>query len=296
LVDTATGSFTPGCIGQRETGKVLLNQAEIDAAYRVDDGHFTRSYAHQVFKGGPLAQEALDNGEQLFSGNAGTDFGTLVDRAIPMVVAGVALEEHLAVVPDEVLSNGARRGKAYTDWVADNADKSIITAPDMWRLRRILQNVARHRDASAILEATTDMQVTFRHVDAAGHKRKALADGMTPGFLWDFKTTSSDWKQLWRSCVDYGYLWQAAWYVDAAMACGWDHHSLKFVFAQTFKPHAVRVYTLPEELVEEAREQIKVTLDQIRLRRELGVYRAPEDDEELELEFPAFLRGGRDGY
>jgi hypothetical protein len=289
---TATGSYTPGCIAQLESGKALLNQAEIDAAYRRDDGHFTRSYAHAVFKGGPLAQEALDNGEQLFSGNAATDFGSLVDRAIPMVVAGVALEDHLAVVPEEVLSNGARRGKAYTDWVADNADKSIITAADWWRLQRIIRNVTRHPAASAILEATTDMQAAFRHVDAAGHLRKGLADGVTPDYLWDFKTTSSDWKQLWRSCVDYGYLWQAAWYVDAAMACGWDHHSLKFVFAQTSKPHGVRVFTLPEELVEQAREQIRVTLDQIRLRRELGVYSSPEDDEECELEFPAFLRGG----
>lgn len=287
----AAGTYTPGCLGD---GKTLLDQEAIDRAYRIDDGHLSRSYAHAVFRGGALAQEALDHGEQLFSGNAGTDFGTIVDRAVPMVVAGVALEDRFAVVPEEVLSNGARRGKAYTDWVADNADKTVITAQDNWRLRRILQNVSRHRDAAAILEATTDMQAALRHVDAAGHKRKALTDGVTPSFLWDFKTTSSDWKQLWRSCVDYGYLWQAAWYVDAAMACGWDHHLLKFVFAQTFRPHAVRVYTLPEELVERAREQIKVTLDQIRLRKELGVYRAPEDDEELELEFPAFLRGGSD--
>lgn len=285
----AAGTYTPGCLGD---DKALLDQEAIDRAYRLADGHLSRSYAHSVFKGGALAQEALDNGEQLFSGNAGTDFGTIVDRAVPMVVAGVALESRFAVVPEEVLSNGARRGKAYTDWVADNADKTVLTAQDDWRLRRILQNVSRHRDAAAILEATTDMQAALRHVDAAGHKRKALTDGVTPEFIWDFKTTSSDWKQLWRSCVDYGYLWQAAWYVDAAMACGWDHHSLKFVFAQTFKPHAVRVYTFPEELVEQAREQIKVTLDQIRLRRELGVYRGPEDDEELELEFPAFLRGG----
>lgn len=287
-----SGTYTPGCLGD---GKALLDQESIDAAYRVDDGHFSRSYAHSVFKGGALAQEALDNGERLFSGNAGTDFGTIVDRAVPMVVAGVALEERFAVVPEEVLSNGARRGKAYTDWVADHADKTVLTAADDWRLRRILQNVTRHRDAAAILEATTDMQAALRHVDAAGHKRKALTDGVTEGFLWDFKTTSSDWKQLWRSCVDYGYLWQAAWYVDAAMACGWEHHSLKFVFAQTFKPHAVRVYTLPEELVEQAREQIKATLDQIRLRKELGVYRGPEDDEELELEFPAYFRGGSNG-
>lgn len=282
-------SVTPGCIGPDKT---LLDQEAIDSAYRAKDGYLTRSYAHSVYRGGALAQEALDNGEQLFSGNAGTDFGSLVDRAIPMVIAGVRLEDRYAVVPDDVLSNGARRGKAYTDWCKDQDGKSIVTAVDWWRLNRIVQNTLRHEAARAILEATTDCQATLRHTDFYGHKRKALTDGMTPDYLWDFKTTSSDWKQLFRSCMDYGYLWQAAWYVDAAMANGWPHHRLKFIFAQTAKPHAVRVYTLPEELVESARDQIKRTLDQIRLRQEIGVYRTPEDDEELEMEFPEWTRGG----
>jgi hypothetical protein len=293
-VDTATGFYTPGCLQQQDGGVALLDQAQIDAAYRVEDGHFTRSYAHSVFKGGPLAQEALDNGERLFSGSSATEFGSVVDRAIPMVVAGVALEDRFAVVPEEVLSNGARRGKAYTDWVADQGDRTVLPAADWWRLQRIVRNVTRHPAAIAILEATEDMQAAFRHVDSAGHKRKALADGVTPEFLWDFKTTSSPWQQLWRSCDDYGYLWQAAWYVDAAMACGWPYHQLKFIFAQTTKPHGVRVLRMPEELVERARDDIREALDQIRLRRELGVYTSPEDEEEGELEFPAFFRGGQE--
>lgn len=285
-----TGSYTPGCLCST-TGR-LLDQDAIDRAYREDDGYLTRSYAHSVFKGGGLAQEALDNGERLFSGNAGTDFGSLVDRAIPMAVAGVRLEDRYVVPPEDVLSNGARRGKAYTDWKEQQQGKAVLSEDDWFKLQRIVQNTLRNKAARSILESTKDMQATFRYTDSHGHMRKALADGVTPEFLWDYKTTSSDWKSLWRSCDDYGYLWQAAWYVDAAMACGWDHHQLRFVFAQTHRPFRVRVLTLPEELVEMARDQIKVTLDQIRLRRQLGEYRAPEDDEEMELEFPAFFRGG----
>lgn len=284
--------YTPGCLVSTNGTRQLLDQEAVDRAYRLPDGYLTRSYAHSVFKGGGIVQEMLDNGEQLFSGNAGTEFGTIVDRAIPMVVAGVPLQDRFAVPPDDVLSNGARRGKPYTEWKAENAGKTEVSPADWWRLNRIIDNLARCRRATEILDETQDMQATFRHTDIAGHRRKALTDGLTPDFLWDFKTTSSDWKSLWRSCDDFGYLWQAAWYVDAAMACGWEHHSLRFIFAQAVKPHRVRVKTLPEELVEMAREQIKVTLDQIRLRRELGAYRSPEDDEETELEFPAFFRGG----
>lgn len=288
----ATGNYTAGCILVQEGFKTLRNQAEIDAAYRLDDGHLTRSYGHSVRKYGGLGQEMLDNGESLFSGNAATDFGTLVDRAIPAVVCGCDLESLYAVPPDEVLSNGARRGKEYLAWKEQLGDRSEISSADWYRLRKIVANVCRHPAVREILEATEDCQATFRWTDAAGHRRKALADGVTPDYLWDFKTTSSSWKDLYRSCIEFGYLWQDAWYEDGAIACGWEPHRLRFVFAQTAKPFAVRVYTLPQDLVNQAREQIRVTLDQIALRRELGLYASQEDEEVLELDFPAWTRGG----
>lgn len=289
---TATGNYTPGCILVSDGVKTLRNQAEIDNAYRLEDGHLTRSYAHSVRRHGGLGQEMLDNGESLFSGNAGTDFGSLVDRAIPAVICGIDLERLYAVPPDEVLSNGARRGKEYTAWKAGIGDRLEISGADWYRLTRIVGNVCRHPAASAILADTEDCQATFRWTDEAGHRRKSLADGVTPRYLWDFKTTSSSWKDLYRSCMDFGYLWQDAWYEDGAIACGWEPHRLKFIFAQTAKPFAVRVYTLPQDLVEQARVQIRVTLDQIALRRELGLYRSSEDEEVLELDFPAWTRGG----
>jgi hypothetical protein len=286
------GHYTGGCLDA--STRQLLDQEAIDRAYRQDDGHYTRSYAHAVYRGGGLAQECLDNGESLFSGNAGTSFGTLVDRAIPASIAGVPLSDIYAVPPDEVLSNGARRGKPYLEWKANLGSKQDVTAEDYWRIQRILDNCARHPVVVDIFDATQDCQATFRHTDAAGHQRKALADGVTELFLWDFKTTSSSWDQLYRSCMDYGYLWQDAWYSDAALACDWPPHRLKFVFAQTVKPFGVRVYTLPTDLVEQAREQIARTLDQIALRRELGYYRSDEDEEEGELVFPPWTR--RNGH
>jgi hypothetical protein len=291
-VATATSSYTAGCILEVDGVRKLGNQAEIDRLYRLEDGHFTRSYVHSVMQYGGLGQEMLDNGERLFTGNSATDFGTLVDRAIPMVVCGARLEDYYAIPPEGVLSNGARRGKAYTEWKEQLGDKLEILAGDWYRMQKIIDNVCLHPAASEILEATEDCQATFRWVDTAGYPRKALADGVTPQFLWDFKTTSSDWKDLHRSCMNFGYLAQDAWYEEGAVACGWPEHRLRFVFAQTQKPFAVRVYTLPQDMVDLARERIQVTLEQIALRRELGIYRGPEEMEVLELEFPRWTRGG----
>jgi hypothetical protein len=293
-VATATSSYTAGCILDVAGLRRLGDQAAIDATYRLEDGHFTRSYVHSVMQYGGLGQEMLDNGERLFTGNSATDFGTLVDRAIPMVVCGVRLEDYYAVPPEAVLSNGARRGKAYTEWKEQLGAKLEVSAADWYRLKKIIDNVCLHPAASEILEETEDCQACFRWIDPSGYPRKALADGVTPHYLWDFKTTSSDWKDLYRSCMNFGYLAQDAWYEDGAVANGWPPHRLKFVFAQTQKPYAVRVYTMPQDMVDLARERLAVTLDQIALRRELGLYRGPEDEEVLELEFPSWTRGERE--
>lgn len=290
MTSTLNGHYAAGCLESTGSGLRLLDQDAVDRLYRADDGYYTRSYAHSVFRGGGLAQECLDRGESLFSGNAGTSFGSLVDRAIPAVIAGQKLADLYATPPEEVLSNGARRGKAYTEWKDSLEGRREISAEDWDRLNRIVANCLRHPRVVEIFDQTQDCQATFRHTDDAGHKRKALADGVGRRFLWDFKTTSSSWDQLYRSCIDYGYLWQDAWYEQAAVACGWEPHRLKFVFAQTAKPFGVRVYTFPEDLVDQARVQIARTLDQIALRRELGYYRSAEDEEEGVLDFPHWTR------
>lgn len=285
----ANGNYTPGCIGE---DRQLLDQEAIDSAYRLDDGYLTRSYGHSVWKYGGVGQELLDRGESLFSGNSGTSFGTIVDRLIPALICGKTIDDLYAYAPDEVLSNGARRGQAYTQWKADLGPRRDLSRDDFFRARAIAENTLKHPAAGRILHCTMDCQGAMRWEDDAGHKRKALLDGLTPDFAWDFKTTSSDWKNLWRSCDDYGYLWQAAWYQDGLIACDITDEPLKFVFAQTFRPYAVRVRTLPPDLVDQARDEIRETLAQIALRREIGVYSSPEDDEEGELEFPAFMRRG----
>jgi hypothetical protein len=283
-------SYTRGCIDST-TGEIF-DQEAIDAAYRLKDGHITRSEAFAIYEGGGPAQEMLESGLKLFSGNAGTDFGTIVDRSIPLLVTGGLLSDLFVVPPDEVLSNGARRGKPYQEWRASLEGRLEVSAADWWRLDRIFCNAGEHARFREILKETIDCQAAFRWVDEGGHYRKALLDGLTPGYGWDFKTTSSSWKNVWRSFMDYGYVWQSAWYSDAIKACGWPDSDLKFVIAQSHRPHAIRVRTVPRELVQRAREQIARTLDQIAWRRELGVYRAPDDEEEQELEFPAWVYGG----
>lgn len=286
MTTTLNGTYTAGCLD----GRTLLKQEPVDKAYRQDDGHFTRSYAHSVFKGGGPAQECLDNGESLFDGNPSTTFGTLVDRAIPAVICGVDLAGMYAVPPEDVLSNGARRGNAYLKWKESLVGLMEITADDWERLQRIVANCLAHPRVREIFEATEDCQAVLRHTDASGHRRKCMTDGVTKEFLWDFKTTSSSWGELGKSFFNFGYLWQDAWYEQAAVACGWEPHRLRFIVAQSMKPYAVRVYTNPEEMVDRARVDIARTLDQIALRRKLNYYRSVEDEEEVVLDYPAWIR------
>jgi hypothetical protein len=283
--------YTPGILGK--DGEIQ-SSAAVDAAYRVDDGHLTRSYAHTVFRDGALAQEMIDNGEVYFAGSSATDFGSIVDRAVAMTVAGVGYADLFIIPPSEVLaSDGSKKGKKYTDWRdSQDPESTILTQADLEKLNRVMANTLNNKAVREIFDDTKDCQAAFRWTDENNNKRKALADGMTEKFLWDFKTTSSPWWKLTTSCYEYGYFWQDAWYEDAAIAHDYEPHRLRFIFAQTVKPYAVRVYELDQDVVDKARKQIDSTLHQIQLRKELGIYRSIEDDEVLTLDMPAWAKGG----
>lgn len=283
--------YTPGVIG--EDGEIRPVD-KIDEAYRKEDGHITRSYAHTVFREGAIAQEMMDAGESFFSGSSSTDFGSLVDRAVSMTLAGADLADLFLVPPADVLaSDGSKKGKKYTDWRDAQAPESVIvSASDFDKVDRVLLNTIRNKAAKEIFDQTKDVQGAFRWKDKHGRLRKSLADGVTPSFLWDYKTTSSPWWDLSSSFARYGYIWQDAWYEDGAVANGWEPHRLRFIVAQSSKPFGVRVYELEQEAVDFAREQIDATLHQMELRKEIGIYRSVEDDEVLTLEMPAWAKGG----
>lgn len=236
--------------------------------------------------GGRAQRFAEVEGRSLFSGNASTTFGSLVDGAFEAECRGIDWRTRCAVAPPDVLAaDGSRRGKPFQAWRASLAADAIeCSAADFEKTGLIIKSILEHKKASELVSSTTHTQFSVFRTDKNGHRVKARADGVTPECWYDLKTTSSEWHELKWSFRRFHYDWQAAWYSDSAYACGWAPFVFRFIVVQTFPPFDVQVVRLKEEHVDRARVEIDETLYEIRRREETGIYVADSYHEEQELD------------
>lgn len=244
-------------------------------AYHAEKGHISRSTAHRYagVEGG-RAQRFAERGGVLFGGNASTGFGTAVDIACGAEMRGVDWRTQIAVPPAGVLAaDGSRRGKAYQEWKATLGGNGCeVNATDFEKIGEIIEAIREHNVARELMEAATHSQYSVFWTDENGHPRKARADGVTKREWFDLKTTSSEWRDLKYSFRRFGYDWQHVWYSDAARVAGFEPFEFKFIVVQTFAPFNVKVVTLNEAAIARAALEISETLDEIRRRRETGIY------------------------
>lgn len=271
-------------------GPVSLSRRELsNEEYHGEKKHLSRSYAHQIFRYGGRGQWLLKQGRKLVSMNSGLKIGSWFDAFWEAKALGQDTDQLFVVAPQDVLAaDGSRRGKPYTEW-AKAQTGMIVTQDDIDLLQLMWDGVDANETAVRYLHDTTDTQRSVFWVDRNGHKRKSRFDGQTGEKVYDVKTTSSPWDQVHKSFLDYGYIWQAAWYTDSAYQIGYEPFAMPFIVVQTVPPYETRVFTMPCELVDAAREQIDQTLDAIRLRQETGEYLPADYGVETEMKFPGWI-------
>lgn len=265
--------------------------------YHSADGHISRSTIHMASKYGPDGYRLMLDGVQFFAGSNATRIGAAFDELVERrILLGKSFDQQLAIPPADVLtSNGQRRGKAYTQWVAEirGSGKTVSSVDEYDLFMRMEDSMMRNRAAREIVEATTMCQRSVWWETAEGHKLKARFDGETPTGIWDLKSTSASWRDLPRKCYDLGYIWQATLYTLAAEAAGIPHGEaweMPFVFVQTVPPFQCRVRTFPQDMCLEARDEIMRTLDWMRECREAGEFHDPDSETCEEMQFPPYFR------
>lgn len=245
--------------------------------YHSETGHRSRSEAAR-YRGvmGGRAQRFRDlYGKSLFAGNSSTQFGTLVDVAFERECSGNEWRSAIVTPPRDVLaSDGSRRGKAFTEWRASLPPGCLeCSEQDYEKVGDIIVSLREHRAASLLMDKCVYSQYSVFWHDDHGHARKARADGVTQHGWFDLKTTSSDWSDLKHSFRRFAYDWQAAWYTDASLAAGLKNPwKFPFIVVQVWPPFDVAVFTLPDDVVDRARSEIALTLDEMRRRSETGIY------------------------
>ena len=161
---------------------------------------------------------------------------------------------HTAVLePDELIRewtfyDGARRGNAWLEFAAVNADKGILTADEWDRVIGIRDAVRKDKTARRLLRrGRTEVTVTW--TDPVTRIRcKARPDLLSWGGLTDLKTTRDvDPRKFGRLATEMGYVHQMAFYGAGLAANGKPpaHHHILAVESEP--PHDVAVYELGED-------------------------------------------------
>lgn len=242
----------------------------------------SRSLILSVASGGGESQLWQDKGYSIWAGSSAASLGTDFDTLIEGTLQGKKFDDMIVVPPEDVLgANGSKSTKAFKEWAAQQT-ALIATEEQRWKFAKMYESMLRNDAAYGLMKETTETQVSV-FFEVGGHKVKVRPDACTPTRWWDLKTTSAPWDQVYRSVVKYGYPEQEWLYVQGAMALGYEHFRMPFVFVQTMPPFSCHCYYLPEMLVELAGRRMLSVMEDMRLRRSTGSYLPPGVIEEMEV-------------
>lgn len=216
------------------------------------------------------------------------DHGTLVHRWLE---EGDAFLETLVSPPASTLTATGQVGKDAEKWAKNEAPAgSTVVGPK--ERAQILAEVAAIKSNPAAAELISEIylhEVSIRWTNADGHKLKCRADAITPHCWLDLKTTRDadilvEW---WRSCLQFKYHLQCAWYMRGMEACGLTPTPLRFIVISTSLPHDCQVVVLPEAVIAEGQRLMDKALADLRLREDLDWWLPDQHGEVVELQFPA---------
>jgi hypothetical protein len=200
------------------------------------------------------------------------DIGTVGHAAIlePHVITDTCRE-----IPQDALSaNGARSGKAWQQFVAENAGMVLLKAEELASIRGMFDSVYNHPIAKRLLLSDGECEASiFWDCGLSGIKRRCRPDKIVDSWGWvDIKTTTAgvDPESFRRTVRTYRYDIQQEFYRDAGVRLYGERPRYVFVLVSQVKPWPVRVYDLGEQFVENARNQIETGLLDIARRQQSG--------------------------
>jgi hypothetical protein len=169
-------------------------------------------------------------------------------------------KDRYAVAPQ--CDKRTKEGKAI--WANLEADKKIILSDsDYESVVGMSQSVLTHETAAKLLEKG-DPEVTV-FTDIEGIPAKARLDWYRNGIILDLKTTTAaDPESFSRSCANFGYSLQCAWYLDCCRAIGLEAHSMIFITVESSAPYLVSCYEFDDVSLDYGRDHYRSALNKYR--------------------------------
>lgn len=171
--------------------------------------------------------------------------------------SSMALFEPARFASEVVVFDGRRdpRSKEWQAFQAEHAGKEILKPDEHAEVIAIAHAVRTHKDAGPMLtNGRGEVTVLW---DCEGHKAKSMLDWLQNdgGWLVDVKTTrNASPESFGWSVKDFGYLGQAAFYVDAAFQVTGVRRRFAFIAVESTPPHVCQVYRVAEDQLDKGRE------------------------------------------
>lgn len=215
---------------------------------------------------------------------------------------GIGRAIHAAILQPDTLASEfavfdgkARKGKAWDEFEAEHAGKTILKRDEMDGVMAVAQSVRKHSAAMAQLSlsaALIERPITWTD-PVTGLTCKALPDAVSSTVV-DLKSTQSVEERIFRAqAARLGYFGQLAFYRRGYLALTKLILPCAIVAVEVNPPHDVGVFVVDDDSLRVADDEISRLLGKVAECTKTGEWpgRYPTA---RKIELPAWARGGDD--
>lgn len=192
-----------------------------------------------------------------------------------------------------VWDGGTRRGKAWDEFCADNADRTILRDEDVAECEAIADAVRKHSLVQRYIDAAGEFEIPLFWTDpATGLECKARPDWIIDSerTLIDLKTTRSiNARRFGAEAARFGYHCQLAHYrAGLQVSREWESARCLIIAVEKTAPYDVAVFEMPFDALEAGKDEIDGLLQTLKVCRESGHWPGCYETEQV-LQLPAYI-------
>lgn len=216
-----------------------------EEAYHADRRSLSQSGAKQLLESPALYLHGLKHPSK------STD-AMLLGTCVHTEVLGVG--QDWTIVPATGSTKALQLAHKEAKAAAAEAGLIAVTEERAEVIKAMAYAVLANPTARALFENGENEVSAYAPDPQTGVMRRARYDALLPDLAVDLKTTATRTRaDFAKSCANYGYHVQHAWYVDLARDLGQDLRSLVFVTVTNAEPYEVGLYELDAESVDHGR-------------------------------------------
>lgn len=205
---------------------------------------------------------------------------------------------NIEVIPQKALStSGSKAGNAWKAWAEEHAGKIHLKQHEMDAVLRCVEAVNQHPVAGKLLSAPGPAEHSFWFVDPdIGFRVKCRPDKLVllpqKRICVDLKTTGGavSASKFAKHIADFGYHRQRYLYGKVLARCGIEIDEFVFIAVSTEEPHLVNCYTIDEEFVRIAEEEVEQGLADLAERHRAKDWLPITHSSVVKLAPPSFLK------